>query len=109
MNKESLRGYTNSKGFHYFHPLSTYCVSTAICQGRGKSRIQDFVYDSVVPLFPCVYILAVGFHVSGFCESDVLRLGHKSQKMVLKDSLFISKMLGGELTLPSTYFIPILC
>lgn len=97
MNKGNLSRYTSSKGFHFFYTsLSLNCVTTEICQGRGKSRIQVFVCNSVFPLFPCVYVLTVDFHTLVFCESSVLKLGHKSQKMVLKDSLFICKMLRRE-------------
>ena len=94
MNKGSSSGYTNSKGFHSFQPLSKLCYHREM-PGRGKSRMQDFVYHPVFTVSMCIYFCS---RVPYICVTRIqcLQTSHESQKMILKDSLCISNMLGNE-------------
>lgn len=93
-DKESSHGYTNSSGFHSFSTsLSVNFVTTEMYQGRCDSRRQDFVYNYT--LFPwCIIFWHRVVYIVLWTQCP--QTNHKHQKMVLKDSVFISEMLGRE-------------
>lgn len=74
--------------------LSKLCYHREML-GRGKSRMQDFVYHPVFTVSMCIYFCS---RVPYVCVTRIqcLQTSHESQKMILKNSLCISKMLGNE-------------